>query len=258
MKTKESFHPSKPAEMAELLIEALEEAIEGLSLPKAIGLLARRFEGSISFSTSFGQEDQVISDIIFRHGHPVRVFTLDTGRMFQETYDVMDRTRSKYGQNIEVFYPDATAIQKLVTAKGPNSFYESVENRKECCYIRKVEPLRRALAGQNIWITGLRAAQSANRQSLKRFVYDPGFDLVKYNPLIDWTLEEVEKHLSRFKVPQNTLHKQGFASIGCAPCTRAIAPGEDIRAGRWWWEASSKECGLHAVGKHNNQFKNQS
>ena len=197
------------------------------------------------FSTSFGQEDQVLIDLIARNELDIPVFTLDTGRLFQETYEVFDATRRKYNKAIEVYFPLQEAVAALVTEKGPQSFYESLENRKECCNIRKIEPLRRALKPYNVWITGLRAAQSSNRQSLQRFQYDSGFDIIKFNPLLDWSLDEVTDYLDRFKVPQNTLHKQGYISIGCAPCTRAIRPGEDIRAGRWWWETSKKECGLH-------------
>lgn len=198
------------------------------------------------FSTSFGQEDQVISDLVFRKELDVPVFTLDTGRLFQETYEVFDLTRKKYGKNIEVYYPRQEAVEKLVTSKGPHSFYDSIENRKECCGIRKLEPLTRALKPYNIWITGLRAGQSPNRQALRRFQYDPKFDIIKFNPLLYWSLDQVEEYLKNHHVPQNKLHQHGFVSIGCAPCTRAIQPGEDIRAGRWWWESSKKECGLHS------------
>ena len=198
------------------------------------------------FSTSFGQEDQVITDLIARNHMNIDLFTLDTGRLFQETYDVFDQTRRKYRKPIRVLYPKTEAVQRLVSEKGPNSFYESVDNRKECCAIRKLEPLQRALSPYNIWITGLRAGQSENRQNLKRFEYDLKFGVIKFNPLLDWTLDDVENYLKEYRVPENKLHKQGYVSIGCAPCTRAIRPGEDIRAGRWWWETSKKECGLHA------------
>lgn len=198
------------------------------------------------FSTSFGQEDQVITDLICRHNLDIDLFTLDTGRLFQETYDVLDETRRKYRRQIKVYYPRQESVETLLTKKGPNSFYESVENRKECCGIRKLEPLHRALQTYNVWITGLRAGQSLNRQSFQRFQYDLKFDMIKFNPLLYWSLDQVETYLDDYRLPQNKLHKQGFVSIGCAPCTRAIRPGEDIRAGRWWWETSKKECGLHA------------
>lgn len=198
------------------------------------------------FSTSFGQEDQVITDLIGRHQLDIDVFTLDTGRLFQDTYEVFDLTRRKYRKPIQVFYPNADSVERLVTEKGPNSFYESVENRKECCAIRKLEPLERALKPYDIWITGLRAGQSTNQQNLQRFQYDIKFDVIKFNPLLHWSLDQVEDYLKEYRVPENKLHQQGFVSIGCAPCTRAIRTGEDIRAGRWWWETSKKECGLHA------------
>jgi phosphoadenosine phosphosulfate reductase len=151
----------------------------------------------------------------------------------------------KYKIDIKTYFPETSAVEELLNKKGPNSFYESVENRKECCFIRKVAPLTKALKGNSIWITGLRAEQSENRSDSAFFEYDAHFDIIKFNPLLKWTLEEVQKYIDDNNVPQNTLHKKGFVSIGCAPCTRAIAPGEDIRAGRWSWESSHKECGLH-------------
>ncbi len=215
------------------------------SIAETLSFLANEYNGNIVFSTSFGQEDQVISDVIFKKNVPISVFTLDTGRLFQETYDVFNSTLKKYKKPIDVFFPEAEKVQNLVTQKGPNSFYDSVENRKECCFIRKVLPLQKALAGKKIWITGLRAEQSENRSDLNFFEYDAHFDIIKYNPLLKWTLQEVQDYLDKNNVPQNSLHKKGFVSIGCAPCTRAILPDEDIRAGRWWWESSHKECGLH-------------
>jgi len=171
---------------------------------------------------------------------------LDTGRLFQETYELIDRTRSRYKKNIEVFYPNTEKVQQLVTQKGANSFYESVENRKECCFIRKIEPLKRALAGAEVWITGLRAEQSENRNDMKIWEWDEGNKVWKFNPLIHWTYEDVLTYITENKVPDNPLHRKGFISIGCQPCTRAIGPDEHPRAGRWWWEESKKECGLHA------------
>jgi phosphoadenosine phosphosulfate reductase len=200
----------------------------------------------VVFSTSFGQEDQVITDFIGQNQLPITVFTLDTGRLFQETYDVFHKTVKKYKTEIKTYFPDTAEVEALLNQKGPNSFYDSVENRKECCFIRKVAPLTKALKGNAIWITGLRAEQSENRSDLNFFEYDAHFDIIKFNPLLKWTLQEIEEYLEKNNVPQNSLHKQGFVSIGCAPCTRAILPGEDIRAGRWSWESSHKECGLHS------------
>ncbi|WPQ65474.1 phosphoadenylyl-sulfate reductase [Chitinophaga sancti] len=223
----------------------IRQAIEGLDAPAAMAWLAAAFPGAVAFSTSFGQEDQVIADMIWRHKIPVRVFTLDTGRLFQETYDLMDLTRARYKQNFEVYFPETSSVESLLREKGPNSFYESVENRKECCNIRKVVPLNRALQGVKVWITGLRAEQSENRQSLHDIEWDESRQLYKYQPLINWSFDQMLDYLKTNNVPYNKLHDNGFISIGCAPCTRAIEPGEHPRAGRWWWELSKKECGLH-------------
>lgn len=202
---------------------------------------------NVVFSSSFGQEDQVISHVIFSNNLSVEVFTLDTGRHFQETYEVMDRTRSRYKTPIKTYFPDQGQIEELVNQKGFNSFYESVENRKECCNLRKIVPLKRALENVEVWITGLRAEQSENRQDMPIWEWDEVNKVHKFNPLIDWTYDQMVAFLEENRVPQNSLHKKGFVSIGCAPCTRAIEPGEHPRAGRWWWEESKKECGLHAV-----------
>jgi phosphoadenosine phosphosulfate reductase len=223
----------------------IKAAIAGMSEPAGIQYLTEQFPGAVAFSTSFGQEDQVLADMIWRNKLPVRVFTLDTGRLFQETYELMDLTRARYKQPFEVYFPETAAVEKLVAEKGMNSFYDSVENRKECCYIRKVAPLNRALQGVKVWITGLRAEQSENRQALEVLEWDEARGLYKYNPLIHWSYEDMLAYLDQHNVPFNKLHNQGFVSIGCAPCTRAIEPGEHPRAGRWWWEQSKKECGLH-------------
>ena len=235
--------------MSAIIVEDLLEKTKDFSLEETLSFLAERYSNQVVFSTSFGQEDQVITDFIFKNDIAVKVFTLDTGRLFQETYDVFHRTIKKYKKHIEVYFPEASSVEKLLKEKGPNSFYESVENRKECCFIRKVAPLTKALKGNEIWITGLRAEQSENRNDLAFFEYDANFDIIKFNPLLKWSLEEVQKYIDDNNVPQNALHKKGFISIGCAPCTRAIAPGEDIRAGRWSWESSHKECGLHGAKK---------
>jgi phosphoadenosine phosphosulfate reductase len=223
----------------------LSSKTQDLSIEQTMTFLTNENNGSVCFSTSFGQEDQVITDIIANNNLSISIFTLDTGRLFQETYDVFEKTLIKYNKKIDVYFPNANDVENMLNEKGPNSFYASVENRKECCFIRKVAPLKKALQGKKIWITGLRAEQSENRNDLQAFEYDSTFDIVKYNPLLKWSLEEVENYLNKNAVPQNTLHKKGFVSIGCAPCTRAIEVGEDIRAGRWWWETSHKECGLH-------------
>jgi phosphoadenosine phosphosulfate reductase len=231
--------------MSATIANTVSEKTKGFSIEETLAFLANEYKEKVVFSTSFGQEDQVITALIATNDLPITIFTLDTGRLFQETYDVFHKTLKKYKKEIKVYFPEALAVEKLLEEKGPNSFYDSVENRKECCFIRKVAPLTKALKGNAIWITGLRAEQSENRNNLDLFEYDAHFDIIKFNPLLKWTLKEVEDYLEKYNVPQNALHKQGFVSIGCAPCTRAIAEGEDIRAGRWWWESSHKECGLH-------------
>lgn len=226
-------------------IALINEQLQSKSLVEALTYIVEQAQGEVVFSTSFGQEDQVITDAIFSNLIDIEVFTLDTGRLFQETYDVYHKTVKKYQKEIKSYAPDAQAVGALVSEKGPNSFYQSLEDRKECCHIRKIEPLTRALQGKRMWVTGLRAAQSDNRASLNFLEWDEHFEILKFNPLLNWSLEAVEAYLEEQQVPQNVLHKKGFVSIGCQPCTRAIEPGEDLRAGRWWWESSKKECGLH-------------
>lgn len=227
-------------------VQQLNIDLQGQTIAGKLANLAEKFPGRVVFTTSFGYEDQVIADIIFSENIPVEIVTLDTGRMFEETYKVFRSTVEKYGKPIKVYFPPSDKVEKLMSEKGPFSFYESIENRKECCFIRKVIPLKRALEGNEIWITGLRADQSANRSSLHEFEWDEHNGLIKYNPLINWDLEQVKQHIRENNVPYNVLHDKGFVSIGCEPCTRAIRPGEDFRAGRWWWEQNSgKECGLH-------------
>jgi phosphoadenosine phosphosulfate reductase len=228
------------------LISELNNELTGKEIPEQLILLTERFPGQVVFSSSFGLEDQAITFFIAKHKLPVKIFTLDTGRLFAETYNTWSRTLVKYSISISNYSPDSGTIQEFVTAKGPNSFYESVENRKQCCHIRKVEPLQRALKGNAIWITGIRAEQSNNRHDMPIIEWDETNQIIKFHPLLDWTWGQVKQFVSRNDIPNNPLHDQGFVSIGCAPCTRAIKPGEDFRAGRWWWEDSTKkECGLH-------------
>lgn len=227
-------------------IEHVEKLIKEKQPQEVIKVLGEEFRGEIAFSTSFGWEDQVITDMIFSEDLPIDVFTLDTGRLFKETYSVWNRVRERYKKNILVYYPDRVRLEAMLSEKGPNSFYESVENRKECCGIRKVEPLNRALKGKKIWITGIRADQSANREQMNWVEWDEVHQLIKVHPIFFWSLNDVKDYVRENNVPYNALHDKGFPSIGCAPCTRAIQPGEDFRAGRWWWEdQSKKECGLH-------------
>jgi len=230
------------------LAEHIKKETEGLDPVEALTLLSDIFNGEIVFSTSFGWEDQVITHMIFANNLPIKIFTLETGRLFPETYYVWNRTMEIYGQPIHAYYPQHELLEQMVNAKGPNSFYESVENRKECCGIRKIEPLNRALADNKCWVTGIRAEQSVNRQFMENVEWDEPHQLVKFHPVYSWTLDEVKEYIKKYNIPYNTLHDRGFPSIGCAPCTRAIQHGEDFRAGRWWWEdQSKKECGLHEV-----------
>ncbi len=224
----------------------LESRFAGLNAAQGLSLIADLFPEKVIFSTSLGQEDQVITHLIATQKLSIQIFSLDTGRLFPETLELLARTESKYNTRIKLFYPENQSIENLVNTIGINGFYESVDNRKSCCFVRKVAPLKRALAGNEIWITGLRAEQSPNRSSMKRIEWDEANQIIKYNPLLDWTFDQMIAYIEEQKIPYNPLHDQGFVSIGCAPCTRAILPGEDARAGRWWWEDSKKECGLHA------------
>ncbi|WP_316803657.1 phosphoadenylyl-sulfate reductase [Pedobacter nototheniae] len=229
-------------------LEEIKEQLKGLNTIEKLKFLAEQYAGKIIFSTSFGWEDQVITHLIFANNIPIKVFTLETGRLFPETYYVWNRTLEIYNKPIHAYYPKNELLQDMVNTKGPNSFYESVENRKECCYIRKIEPLKRALKGNEIWVTGIRADQSANREDMHDMEWDEGNQLIKFHPIFAWTLEDVKEYIKSNNIVYNTLHDKGFPSIGCAPCTRAVQPGEDFRAGRWWWEdQSKKECGLHAT-----------
>lgn len=227
-------------------LHSLSEKIESLSPSEGLGFLTDLFPGKVVFSTSLGQEDQVITQLIADNNIPVHIFSLDTGRLFSETLDLIARTESRYNRRIQVLYPERNAVETLVENIGINGFYDSVENRKSCCHVRKVEPLKRALAGNSIWVTGLRAEQSANRSSMRKIEWDEANHIIKFNPLLDWTYDQMIEYIQENKIPYNPLHDKGFISIGCAPCTRAITEGEDARAGRWWWEDSKKECGLHA------------
>jgi phosphoadenosine phosphosulfate reductase len=228
-------------------INKIQELIKDRSPEESLTLLAKEFSGKVVFSTSLGYEDQVITHFIFSNNLPIEIFTLDTGRLFNETYSVLTSTLERYKKPIKVMYPQTNELEKLVTTKGPNSFYESLDNRKECCYIRKVEPLKRALKGNEIWITGIRADQSGNRQDMPALEWDESNQIIKFHPILNWSLTDVKNYVKKNNIPYNSLHDKGFVSIGCAPCTRAIKDGEDFRAGRWWWEQNDKkECGLHS------------
>ncbi len=233
---------------ADILNSNLSNQIGKLSITDTLHLFTELYPGQVCFSTSFSLEDQVILHHIVREKLPINIFTLDTGRLFSETYAVWTSSKEKYGVTIQSYNPDTQLLEQYINQKGPNAFYESVDNRKSCCYIRKVEPLKRALEGQKIWITGIRAEHSENRSELNLLEWDESRQLNKYNPLLYWKQEEVAHYISENEIPYNILHDRGFLSIGCQPCTRAIGPGEPFRAGRWWWEdANKKECGIHSA-----------
>lgn len=224
----------------------INDKFSGKSVEERLEILAGLFPGRIIFTTSFGIEDQVITHMIFTMNLPVKVATLDTGRLFPETYKVFSATIARYGKKIDVYFPAYEDVETMVGEKGPFSFYESKENRLECCRIRKVVPLNRALHGMECWISGIRASQSENRSQMHDLEYDEERKLVKYHPLFDWSLDDVTEYIREHEIPYNSLHDQGFASIGCQPCTRAVIEGQDFRSGRWWWEHDSqKECGVH-------------
>lgn len=202
-----------------------------------------------TFANSLGAEDMVLTDLIVKHQLPIEIFSLDTGRLPAETYALMAAVDRHYQLKLKVYFPQAEEVESYVRQHGINAFYDSVTLRKACCYARKVEPLRRALAGKRAWITGMRAEQAATRGQLATREYDEGNGLEKFNPLADWSEKEIWTYIKQHGVPYNALHDQFYPSIGCAPCTRAISLGEDVRAGRWWWESpESKECGLHVKG----------
>ncbi|MCM8784927.1 MAG: phosphoadenylyl-sulfate reductase [Candidatus Omnitrophica bacterium] len=223
------------------------EDFENKTAEEILKFALEKYQNRVALASSFGAEDVVLIDMILKINPNARIFTLDTGRLPQETYDVMDRIREKYKINIEVYFPDAKLVEEMVSNYGFNLFYKSVELRQLCCKVRKVEPLNRALKGLDAWICGLRREQSVTRTEIRKIEIDTAHNsILKINPLADWTEKQVWNYIKENNVPYNALHDKGYPSIGCAPCTRAIKPGEDIRAGRWWWEApEKKECGLH-------------
>ena len=227
-------------------IDLLNEKWTKLTAEEILKEALELFGDKITFATSMGAEDQVITQMLSKIDKSANVITLDTGRMFPETYDLLHRTINRYGIAIKSYYPDTAQVEEMVNTKGINLFYESIENRKLCCHIRKIVPLQRALNGKDAWITGLRREQSVTRTELKIVDWDAANGLIKINPLLEWHEAQVWDYIKLKDIPYNILHDQGFPSIGCQPCTRAIAKGEDLRAGRWWWEnPDSKECGLH-------------
>jgi phosphoadenosine phosphosulfate reductase len=224
----------------------LAQSLKGKSAEDVLAFCINKFGNKIGFATSMGAEDQVLTDMIAKISKQANIFTLDTGRLFPETYNLIDKTNKFYGIKINVFFPDYKEVEEMVREKGINLFYDSVENRERCCYLRKKVPLKRAFKGLDAWICGLRKDQSITRFNNQMVEWDEQHGLLKINPLIDWSEEQVWDYIRKHNVPYNDLHDKGFPSIGCQPCTRAIKPGEDVRAGRWWWEQPEKrECGLH-------------
>ena len=227
-------------------IKELNERFAEAAPEEVIKYFLERYGDRIALSSSLGLEDQVLTDMVCKAVKSPRIFTLDTGRLFPETYNLIDRTNLTYGVRIAVFFPERTEVEKLVAECGMNCFYESIENRKRCCRVRKLEPLKRAFEGLDVWICGLRREQSVTREGMQLVEWDEAHGLVKLNPLIGWHESDVREYIRKHNVPYNKLHDNGFPSIGCQPCTRAVKEGEDIRAGRWWWESPDhRECGLH-------------
>ena len=227
-------------------IDQLNQQFEGQSPDVVLQYFLSGYTGKIALSSSLSIEDQVLTDLIVKIDPSTRIFTLDTGRLFPETYSLIDKTNIKYDIHLEVLFPDYTEVEKMVKEEGINLFYKGIDQRKACCRVRKLDPLKRAFQGLEVWICGLRKEQSVTRQAVKLIEWDENNGLIKLNPLINFSEDEVWKYIRKHHVPYNKLHDQGLPSIGCQPCTRAVKPGEDIRAGRWWWEnPDQKECGLH-------------
>ncbi len=227
-------------------IEKLNQKYKDATAEELLEGFLGQFKGTIALSSSLSIEDQALTHIVCSIDKTTKIFTLDTGRLFPETYDLIHRTNHKFGIKMNVYFPDAAQVEEMVNTKGINLFFESIENRKFCCNLRKIKPLKRAFQGLEVWICGLRREQSITRQDMQRIEWDEANGMIKLNPLIDWTEEQVKDFIKINGIPYNPLQDKGFPSIGCQPCTRAIFPGEDIRAGRWWWESpDTKECGLH-------------
>lgn len=227
-------------------IDKFNKELESKTPQEVISWAVERFGSELVLSSSLGIEDQVLTDMLMRISPSTDIFTLDTGRLFPETYSLIDKTNTRYKTKIKIYFPEYKAVELMIAEHGINLFYDSIENRKMCCHIRKIEPLKRAFVGRSAWICGLRRDQSVTRQNVNLIEWDKANELVKINPLIDWTEKQVWEYITLNLVPYHELHDKGFPSIGCQPCTRAVKKGEDVRAGRWWWESPEhKECGLH-------------
>ncbi len=231
------------------ILQEYQQTLKGKSAQEIISWALKTFNREdIALASSLGAEDQVLTDIILKEDSEAQIFTLDTGRLNEETYSVIEDIKEKYKKNIEILFPVTSSVKDLVNSNGINLFYESVENRKKCCKVRKIEPLKEKLSTLKVWITGLRKDQSVTRDELEIISWDEAFGLLKISPLAAWSEDDVWNYIKENSVPYNTLHDKGFPSIGCSPCTRAIKTGEDVRAGRWWWEEpENKECGIHIV-----------
>ncbi len=228
------------------IVNRLNKIYKGSKPDDVLSFFLKGYKGKIALASSLSIEDQLLTDLIVKLDKSTRIFTLDTGRLFPETYSLIDKTNFRYGIQLEVMFPDYKEVEKMVKTNGINLFYASIEKRKLCCKVRKLDPLKRAFEGLDVWICGLRREQSVTRQNVELVEWDQVNKLIKLNPLIDFTEQQVWDYIKENQVPYNKLHDYGFPSIGCQPCTRAIKPGEDIRAGRWWWEnPEQKECGLH-------------
>ena len=224
----------------------LNSQLEGKSAQEIINFFLEQMADKITFGTSMGAEDQVITHMLSASGMPYKIFTLDTARLFPETYELIDRTNKRYKTQIDLFFPDYHEVEEMVAEHGINLFYDSIDKRHLCCQIRKLNPLKRALEGREAWFTGLRRSQSVTRTDMQIVEWDDNAGKIKVNPLIEWSEEDVWNFIDEQKIPFNPLHKKGYPSIGCQPCTRAVMEGEDVRAGRWWWEnPDDRECGLH-------------
>ncbi len=228
-------------------VKELNEQFKNSKPEEILKYFLKQYGQEAALSSSLGAEDQVLTDMLLKLDKDANIFTLDTGRLHPQTYDVMDATNLKYGIKLNIFFPFDKEVEELYKLQGVNGHFESIDNRKRCCNIRKIEPLKRALKPLKVWITGLRAAQSVTRIDMPVVEWDDNFEVIKVNPLINWSEEDVWEYIKSNSVPYNKLHDEGYPSIGCAPCTRAVKAGEDIRSGRWWWEnPEHKECGLHA------------
>jgi phosphoadenosine phosphosulfate reductase len=232
-------------------IDLLNQGFGNASPEEVLNYFLEQYKGKIALASSMGAEDQVLTHMIAGIDPSAKIFTLDTGRIFPETYDLIEKTNARYKINIRIYFPEREQVEKMVNEKGINLFYESIENRRQCCHVRKIVPLQRALKSLDVWISGLRKSQSVTRNDMQMVEWDERHNLIKINPLLNWSEEDVWDYIKKHNVPYNKLHDKGFASIGCQPCTRALKPGEEVRDGRWWWENPQlRECGLHIKARN--------